>query len=80
MKRLLERVRRLFHRHDPIECGCELTAADIPARVARPEPPVADTDCESCGTFAGQRHEWSCETVSAADFRALLDWHTGGAR
>lgn len=36
MNRLRQMWRRLTHRHDPIECGCELTAADAPRATTKP--------------------------------------------
>lgn len=36
MTRIRRLWRRLTHRHDPIECGCELTAADAPRTESTP--------------------------------------------
>lgn len=67
MTELLAKIRRLFHRRDPIEYWCDPT--DMP-----PQPPRADKDCWGCGVSAGCRHEWTCYRVPVDEVIAFLTW------
>lgn len=72
MKALARRVRLALHRHDPIECWCELTAADAP----QPQPalPVhpGPTWCTDCWALPGETHQLSCKQVTPEQFHAYL--------
>lgn len=74
MKQLLAKIRKLLHRHDPIECRCELTPADAP------DTAIAPDGCGECYVFPGERHTWGCPTVSPAEFQAMWTARHGSAR
>ncbi|MFG1659013.1 hypothetical protein ACGFIY_21025 [Micromonospora chersina] len=77
LRALARRIRLLLHRHDPIECWCELTAADAPAQIL---PVNAGPDqCGECWVLPGKTHELSCPEVSLEQMQAYLD-SVGGAR
>ncbi|MEU8264430.1 hypothetical protein AB0C02_27890 [Micromonospora sp. NPDC048999] len=70
MKALARRIRLALHRHDPIECWCELTAADAhqPSLPVQPGP----VWCTDCWALPGETHQLSCQQVTPEQFRAYL--------
>ncbi|MGC1213262.1 MAG: hypothetical protein WA890_18580 [Micromonospora sp.] len=75
LRALSRRIRLAIHRHDPIECRCELTEADrYPNGGALPihDGGRSGLHCWDCSTPHGQPHELSCPEVSTEQFRRYL--------
>ena len=65
IKALARRIRLALHRHDRIECWCEVPVPDLPVN-------NGPGQCPDCWVLPGVVHELSCEQVSPAQFAEFL--------